>query len=101
MEQQLEAEQDDRRATIQVLEADSERHMDRLLPPADAGAGGKNMTMAEALNMALAEEMAADPDLLVMGQDVGRLGVFFASPGASKKNLARNAWSTPPFANPA
>lgn len=48
-------------------------------PPAafaDA-APGRKMRLVEALNLALAEELARDPTVLVYGEDVGRLGGVF------------------------
>ncbi|MDT7606924.1 MAG: 2-oxoisovalerate dehydrogenase component beta subunit, partial [Pseudonocardiales bacterium] len=38
---------------------------------------GKKMTMAEAINAALRDAMAADERVLVFGEDVGRLGGVF------------------------
>ena len=44
------------------------------------------MTMVQALNRALDEEMAKDPRVVVLGEDVGkRGGVFLGSEGLIQK----------------
>ncbi|MDT7566558.1 MAG: hypothetical protein QOG76_5182, partial [Pseudonocardiales bacterium] len=44
---------------------------------AETHPAGKKMTMAEAINAALRDAMAADERVLVFGEDVGRLGGVF------------------------
>ncbi|WP_424212856.1 alpha-ketoacid dehydrogenase subunit beta [Streptomyces sp. BI20] len=45
--------------------------------PTRAPGPAKPATMAQALNRALADSLAADPDVLVLGEDVGTLGGVF------------------------
>jgi 2-oxoisovalerate dehydrogenase E1 component subunit beta len=53
--------------------------------PANPASGGGTMTMAAALNTALRDAMAADPKMLIMGLDVGKLGgVFRITDGLQK-----------------
>jgi 2-oxoisovalerate dehydrogenase E1 component len=41
--------------------------------------GGRELTFAEAIKEALAQEMARDPNVFVLGEDVGRIGGIFAA----------------------
>ncbi len=55
-----------------------------------------NLTMVEAINLALAHELAADPNLLVMGEDVGvNGGVFRATVDLRKTFGPRRVVDTP------
>lgn len=69
------------RAQQQMLASDAQT--DPPLAPSDAGmlpeieGSGDSMTMARALGKALHEELARNPDTLLLGQDVGRLGGVF------------------------
>src|SRR5258708_34694750 len=52
--------------------------------------------MVEAINRALAQALATDERVVVMGQDVGRLGgVFRATDGAQARFGARRVFDTP------
>ena len=46
--------------------------------PADA-APGRRLTIAKAMSEAIAQEMERDPAVLVMGEDIGRLGGVFGT----------------------
>jgi pyruvate dehydrogenase E1 component beta subunit len=54
------------------------------------------MTMAQALNRALADALAADPDVLVFGEDVGTLGgVFRITDGLAARFGEQRCYDTP------
>lgn len=54
------------------------------------------MTMAQALNRALADALAADPDVLVFGEDVGTLGgVFRITDGLAARFGEQRCFDTP------
>jgi pyruvate dehydrogenase E1 component beta subunit len=56
----------------------------------------KQLTMVEALNLALDEAMAGDPDVCMMGQDIGvNGGVFRVTKGLQEKYGARRVMDTP------
>lgn len=42
-------------------------------------AAGRRMTIAKAMAEAIGQEMSADPDVLVMGEDIGKLGGVFGT----------------------
>ena len=55
-----------------------------------------NLTMVQALNQALAQEMARDPRLVILGEDVGRDGgVFRVTDGLQEKFGERRVFDTP------
>ncbi|ABD55998.1 alpha-ketoacid dehydrogenase subunit alpha/beta [Jannaschia sp. CCS1] len=45
--------------------------------PAPPAAGSRKITYAQAITEAFAQQMARDPDLLILGEDVGRTGGIF------------------------
>jgi 2-oxoisovalerate dehydrogenase E1 component len=49
----------------------------RSVPAEPAPTGGPEMTMVDAINSALAEEMSRDESVFIMGEDVGRFGGAF------------------------
>lgn len=73
--------------------------------PADHSADGDRpeaapvvttMTIAQALNRALADSLAADPDVLVFGEDVGTLGgVFRITDGLAARFGEQRCFDTP------
>lgn len=68
--------------------------------PADHSAEGTGLlrlSMAQALNRALADELAADPAVLVFGEDVGPLGgVFRITDGLTARFGETRCFDTPP-----
>lgn len=66
-------------------------------PAANDGAvGAQPVTMAKALNTALADAMHADPSVLVFGEDVGTLGgVFRITDGLTKTFGEQRCFDTP------
>lgn len=63
--------------------------------PSDAGTT-TTMTMAAALNRALADALAADPDVVVFGEDVGALGgVFRITDGLTARFGEDRCFDTP------
>lgn len=53
-------------------------------------------TLVEAVNLALAHELSADPDVLVFGEDVGHNGgVFRATDGLQQRFGAERVFDTP------
>jgi 2-oxoisovalerate dehydrogenase E1 component beta subunit len=57
---------------------------------------GTTLTFAKALNTALADEMAADPSVVVFGEDVGPLGgVFRITDGLTARFGAERCFDTP------
>ena len=48
-------------------------------PPEPRPAGGRELSFAEAIKEALAQEMERDPRVFVLGEDVGRIGGIFAA----------------------
>ena len=64
--------------------------------PADAAGSPEPLTFAKALNTALADEMAADPAVLMFGEDVGPLGgVFRITDGLTARFGAERCFDTP------
>src|SRR6478672_13071958 len=62
----------------------------------DAPAAVETVTMAGALNRALADALAADPSVLVFGEDVGTLGgVFRVTDGLAKRFGDERVFDTP------
>ncbi len=62
----------------------------------DAPAGAQTVTMAKALNAGLRAAMEADPKVLVMGEDVGKLGgVFRITDGLQKDFGEQRVLDTP------
>ncbi|MCP5162341.1 MAG: alpha-ketoacid dehydrogenase subunit beta [Hahellaceae bacterium] len=57
-----------------------------------------NMTMVEAINLAMAHELNADPDLLVMGEDVGMNGGVFRATVDLRKEFGRTRVIDTPLA---
>ncbi|WP_370646365.1 alpha-ketoacid dehydrogenase subunit beta [Arthrobacter sp. zg-Y238] len=63
---------------------------------ADAGSGPETLTFAKAFNAALADEMAADPTVVVFGEDVGPLGgVFRITDGLTARFGTDRCFDTP------
>lgn len=64
---------------------------------ATAGAGASaSMTMAGALNAALRDELAADPNVVIFGEDVGPLGgVFRVTDGLHAEFGEQRVWDSP------
>ncbi len=59
-------------------------------------AGGRELTMIEAINEALAQEMARDERVFVIGEDVGRIGgIFGATRGLLDRFGAERVRDTP------
>jgi pyruvate dehydrogenase E1 component beta subunit len=48
------------------------------------------LTMVEAINLALRQEMEKDPRVLLLGEDVGKTAASFASPRICLIFLARS-----------
>jgi 2-oxoisovalerate dehydrogenase E1 component len=48
-------------------------------PAEPKAGGGRELSFAEAIKEALAQEMARDPNVFVLGEDVGRIGGIFAA----------------------
>ncbi|MDR6971294.1 alpha-ketoacid dehydrogenase subunit beta [Leifsonia shinshuensis] len=64
--------------------------------PAAPAAAPVTMTMAQALNRALADALAADPSVLVFGEDVGTLGgVFRITDGLTARFGESRCFDTP------
>lgn len=62
----------------------------------DGASGAQPITMAKALNTALADAMHADPSVLVFGEDVGTLGgVFRITDGLTKTFGEQRCFDTP------
>jgi acetoin:2,6-dichlorophenolindophenol oxidoreductase subunit beta len=60
------------------------------------GAGGCELTYAQALNAALREEMELDPTVLLLGEDIGEYGgVYTVSRGLLEKFGAKRVIDTP------
>lgn len=65
-------------------------------PEAPAAAAPVTMTMAQALNRALADGLDADPSVLVFGEDVGTLGgVFRITDGLTARFGEQRCFDTP------
>ena len=64
---------------------------------ATAGAGASaSLTMAGALNAALRDERAADPNVVIFGEDVGPLGgVFRVTDGLHAEFGEQRVWDSP------
>jgi pyruvate dehydrogenase E1 component beta subunit len=63
---------------------------------ADAASAPATMTMAQALNRALADALAADPSVVVFGEDVGPLGgVFRITDGLTARFGESRCFDTP------
>jgi pyruvate dehydrogenase E1 component beta subunit len=61
-----------------------------------AGAGTQRLTMAKAINLGLGAALAADPTVLLMGEDIGALGgVFRVTDGLLKEFGADRVVDTP------
>jgi pyruvate dehydrogenase E1 component beta subunit len=74
-------------------DAPAERPGDTAAATSDAPA---TMTMAQALNRALADALAADPSVLVFGEDVGTLGgVFRITDGLTARFGEHRCFDTP------
>ncbi|MGH8950643.1 MAG: alpha-ketoacid dehydrogenase subunit alpha/beta [Acidimicrobiia bacterium] len=52
-------------------------HRLQTVPSAPAPSGGPEMTMVDAINSSLADEMERDENVFIMGEDVGRFGGAF------------------------
>jgi pyruvate dehydrogenase E1 component beta subunit len=64
--------------------------------PADASPAPATLTMAQALNRALADALAADPSVVVFGEDVGPLGgVFRITDGLTARFGESRCFDTP------
>ncbi len=64
--------------------------------PAPAAAGGKELTFVRAVNAALHAELAARPELLVYGEDVGEAGgIFGASRQLQREYGSERVFDTP------
>jgi 2-oxoisovalerate dehydrogenase E1 component beta subunit len=65
-------------------------------PPAPELTGVQTITFAKALTLAMADSMAADPSVLVFGEDVGTLGgVFRVTDGLTKRFGEERCFDTP------
>ncbi|MDR6613855.1 alpha-ketoacid dehydrogenase subunit beta [Leifsonia sp. 1010] len=65
-------------------------------PPQEASTAPVTMTMAQALNRALADALAADPSVVVFGEDVGALGgVFRITDGLTARFGESRCFDTP------
>lgn len=53
------------------------------------------ITLVDAVNMGLMHEMAADPDVVVLGEDIGLNGGVFRATDGLQKNSAISACLTP------
>ena len=49
------------------------------------------LTLSRALNEGLRKAMESDPKVLIMGEDVGKLGGVFVSPTGCRRTSARPA----------
>jgi pyruvate dehydrogenase E1 component beta subunit len=64
--------------------------------PSTTTTGAVTMTMAQALNRALADALAADPAVLIFGEDVGTLGgVFRITDGLTARFGENRCFDTP------
>jgi hypothetical protein len=59
------------------------------------------LTMVQAINLALRQEMASDPDVVVLGEDVGVDGGVFRVTEGLLEQLAPIASSIPRWPRPA
>ena len=59
------------------------------------------MIFTAAIARTIAEEMRRDPDVFVMGEDVGVIGGIYGASKGLLKNSAPSAFATPPFPKPA
>ncbi len=76
--------------------ADHSAGDDRPSDAVEAAPTVTTMTMAQALNRALADSLAADPDVLVFGEDVGTLGgVFRITDGLTARFGEQRCFDTP------
>ena len=67
-----------------------------VIAPGPAGPGAGAVTMVAALNAALADALAADPRVLVFGEDVGTLGgVFRVTDGLAARFGEERVFDTP------
>ncbi|HEV7183723.1 MAG TPA: alpha-ketoacid dehydrogenase subunit beta, partial [Leifsonia sp.] len=65
-------------------------------PAARVGAAAMTMTMAQALNRALADALEADPTVVIFGEDVGVLGgVFRITDGLTARFGEKRCFDTP------
>src|SRR4051812_17758432 len=65
-------------------------------PPTGASGSGAGMTMIDAINQALTEEMERDPRVFILGEDVGpRGGVFGATKGLIERFGPARVLDTP------
>ncbi len=82
-------------------EPDMALAMENVLPPRTAGfseppAGARQITYREAITEAFALEMAADDDVIVLGEDVGETGgIFGLTPGLFERFGAARVRDTP------
>ncbi|WP_295119516.1 alpha-ketoacid dehydrogenase subunit beta [uncultured Leifsonia sp.] len=76
--------------------ADHSADGDRRSAAVEAAPAVATMTMAQALNRALADSLAADPAVLVFGEDVGTLGgVFRITDGLAARFGEQRCFDTP------
>ncbi len=62
--------------------------------------GGRQLNMVEALNEALHEEMARDPTVFVMGEDIGNIGGLFGVTGGLLERFGEERIREMPIAEP-
>ena len=92
-------------AAVEAALADEDASADDLLPsvfgphrhyPAPPEPGGRALGFVAAIREALDLELAADPDVIVMGEDIGRVGgVFRATEGLYERYGADRIRDTP------
>lgn len=76
--------------------ADLSTDTDRIAPPATGDGDTARMNMIQAINSAMDVMMDRDPDMIVMGEDVGYFGgVFRATAGLQKKYGKERVFDTP------
>ena len=60
----------------------------------------KKISISKAIGEALHEEMLRDPKVIIMGEDMGKMGTYSVSPLVSRKSLAKIVSLIHLFPNP-